>query len=427
MAHACVTCLGNDFVDEEGLWCKASGERHFICQVCLDGYVRLECDTENVHKNRRRGHIFCPNCPVDGQREAAQGGLDLLQCDSGPYSHTDLAANLSESTFNLYIDEFSQCKSDEAVEQALGKVSELKSNRGSANMLEKLKTTLKSPDLKSFKGNAQLLLCTAISTVMSSFDIVLETFRSKTMEDIRLSLALKRQMPQARQCGSCGFGPVDIYGCADLVAHHGQAVGLRGRIQNTCPNCGWFASSSSEWPKWDGVVSGGSVTSQIVEFYFAPTKDRFVSILKKSSSSMIFWVTVAASVALMRYCNVRISCFGQRPSLTILAGDLKNVTSMLSAALRILWSSVKIAVPKIANVLWIAIPKILQGLLFLCKFTMTMLALLCTVVAMTIETVLTISLKIASIAVPPVLALINSLIVPFLRTIMRLCAVNKGN
>eukprot|EP00746_Dinoflagellata_sp_MGD_P032009 gnl/MRDRNA2_/MRDRNA2_176156_c0_seq1.p1 gnl/MRDRNA2_/MRDRNA2_176156_c0~~gnl/MRDRNA2_/MRDRNA2_176156_c0_seq1.p1 ORF type:complete len:808 (+),score=147.09 gnl/MRDRNA2_/MRDRNA2_176156_c0_seq1:190-2424(+) len=56
-------------------------------------------------------------------------------------------------------------------------------------------------------------------------------------------------MPDARQCRSCNFGPVEHRGCADLNAHHGDQ---QGRVRNSCVRCGWFSAALSDWPRWDG-------------------------------------------------------------------------------------------------------------------------------------------------------------------------------
>ena len=65
---------------------------------------------------------------------------------------------------------------------------------------------------------------------------------------------LKRQIPDARQCGGCGFGPIDHGWCGDLRAHHGEVRRGGGRISNACPRCGWFRTSISEWPRWAGEL-----------------------------------------------------------------------------------------------------------------------------------------------------------------------------
>ena len=76
-----------------------------------------------------------------------------------------------------------------------------------------------------------------------------------------LSLAELREiassMEDPRQCGRCGFGPVDHRGCNNLATHHGE-VCVSGRwahgfnrLSNACPRCGWFVSQLSRWPHWD--------------------------------------------------------------------------------------------------------------------------------------------------------------------------------
>lgn len=65
--------------------------------------------------------------------------------------------------------------------------------------------------------------------------------------------ALLRSMPNAVQCGSCHYGPIDHAGCDDLDAHHWQWQG-NSQIQNQCPKCGWWAHSIDSWPSWDGVI-----------------------------------------------------------------------------------------------------------------------------------------------------------------------------
>lgn len=74
-----------------------------------------------------------------------------------------------------------------------------------------------------------------------------------------LARQLRLQLPNARQCGRCAFGPLDHFACADLAHHHGEVttVGLRrgGVISNGCPRCGWFHKDVHAWPKWDGTLS----------------------------------------------------------------------------------------------------------------------------------------------------------------------------
>ena len=78
---------------------------------------------------------------------------------------------------------------------------------------------------------------------------------------------LREAVPNARQCGSCGFGPVEHFACGNLATHQGQRVG-RAAIQNKCPHCGWFASNINQWPKWNGKLHSAarSLTELNVDF-----------------------------------------------------------------------------------------------------------------------------------------------------------------
>ena len=57
-------------------------------------------------------------------------------------------------------------------------------------------------------------------------------------------------VPNAVMCGRCKYGPVEPFACADLLAHHGEERG-GSTLSNACPECGWFATDVSEWPRYD--------------------------------------------------------------------------------------------------------------------------------------------------------------------------------
>lgn len=67
----------------------------------------------------------------------------------------------------------------------------------------------------------------------------------KRIELESLAQSLKTQLPDARQCAQCGFGPQLHTACNDLHAHHEQALDEDGNvtINNACPECGWLADS----------------------------------------------------------------------------------------------------------------------------------------------------------------------------------------
>jgi hypothetical protein len=60
----------------------------------------------------------------------------------------------------------------------------------------------------------------------------------------------------ALMCPRCSFGPIELFACPDIRAHHEQEVpsasGAETRINNACARCGFLGEQSSEYPAWDG-------------------------------------------------------------------------------------------------------------------------------------------------------------------------------
>ena len=86
--------------------------------------------------------------------------------------------------------------------------------------------------------------------------------RVKQVIDKRQELSML--LPDARQCGRCGCGPVLLDGCGDLTTHHGEIRVSRATpngeggpppVDNSCRRCGWFAEDISEWPTWDATAA----------------------------------------------------------------------------------------------------------------------------------------------------------------------------
>lgn len=83
----------------------------------------------------------------------------------------------------------------------------------------------------------------ATTTASSSSNLA-----SMTVEELN---AIADLMTDPRQCGRCGFGPIDYTGCSRLDTHHGEHHGRSGVVSNACPACGWFVSDLNYWPYWD--------------------------------------------------------------------------------------------------------------------------------------------------------------------------------
>ena len=72
----------------------------------------------------------------------------------------------------------------------------------------------------------------------------------------------QRELPNARQCRKCSYGPIDPVACWDLAAHNGERRG-GARINNTCPICGWFDRDINNWPRWDGRLHDDPPRGQV--------------------------------------------------------------------------------------------------------------------------------------------------------------------
>lgn len=72
---------------------------------------------------------------------------------------------------------------------------------------------------------------------------------------LRAEHLLKGLRGTGLQCPECSYGPVVHYQCTDLRQHDGEAVGHRGlKIDNSCPQCGFFSADVAGWRRWDGAL-----------------------------------------------------------------------------------------------------------------------------------------------------------------------------
>jgi hypothetical protein len=199
---SCAICL-DPFTVDTGAECD--GGAHYVCHGCLATYVRTELDSvqENdarLEEHRARGGRI--RCPLHGHGACAHS-----------YADQALARELAPELFAEY-----RAAQDAGVEQRLWEDAQLEIQRRVREHQERQAREHQAVNDRSV-----------------------------------LAEGLRRIMPNARQCGGCGRGPVDHYACTDLQAHHGQPMG-RGRISNACQQCGWFRARIAEWPPWDGRI-----------------------------------------------------------------------------------------------------------------------------------------------------------------------------
>ena len=153
----------------------AEASNHFCCDDCLEGWTKMSNDTMDLAVlRRRRGKILCPLCPITQNPEEAS----QKPCRSAFYPDEVLARHVSKEVFASNLAAQFKCVDQETFERVLQEAG--------------------------LKG-------------VSSIDL--------------LAQQLKRQIPDARQCSKCGFGPVEPIHCADLNQHEHQKVGISKILQ----------------------------------------------------------------------------------------------------------------------------------------------------------------------------------------------------
>ena len=210
----CVVCF-----EPAAAGISCAGEpKHFTCSDCLEQLVLHKAqqlkETDEIGKRADgsspevakalAGFIFCPCHGV--------GGCIAKQ----PFPERDLASVLSDEAFSTYVEGRTLLKCAEAESKAYQDANE----------------TLQS-ELNGMRAATGAVIAHG----------------SKL-----LAKQMKREMPDARQCAVCSYGPMDHRDCADLAAHHGQVLEGGYKIDNSCPRCGWFSEDKADWPLWDGTI-----------------------------------------------------------------------------------------------------------------------------------------------------------------------------
>jgi hypothetical protein len=194
--RTCILCY-DDAAQSEGVTCA---HEHFICNGCFGNYVKTEAEQAQDHPDllrQREGKVCCP----DGRHEPA-------------YTEQQIARHVTDEVYTLH---------DQARQQV---VRQGEFEAAQAQMQVEIR---RMADQIRRSGGAN---------VGPSPEV--------------LARQLQQQMPNARMCGQCSFGPVDHQACWDLGAHQGEQVRGGGRINNACARCGWFSRDINDWPRWDG-------------------------------------------------------------------------------------------------------------------------------------------------------------------------------
>ena len=203
MAASCVICFDHDCAgldrQPDGVWCNAG---HYTCASCVESQVRHAAAALGAVSD-----LVLKADAADVRTRHKYAGRHLcasIGCTSEPIDDSEIARVTSRTTFAAFVE-------------------------------------------------AKVLLPTARRVAA----VVAEASKGAAREANLLELQLRSEMPAARMCGRCSFGPVDAFGCSDLMGHHGEER-AGTRIDNACPACGNFARSIEDWPLWDGVLRTAS-------------------------------------------------------------------------------------------------------------------------------------------------------------------------
>ena len=196
----CCICLETNA--DGGIHCSSLDIQHFTCVECLSAYVNDKChfddsDGSAASWKAREGNILCPMAS-----DCSSSPCAYLTCTSHPFSTQQLARLLPESSFDNYM---------QAKEKYAGVV--------------------------------------AFDKLVNEYGGVVKDSNQLLVDQI------KRTNPDARQCPQCGYGPITLIHCTDLMAHQGQVVGVKAdgseiTISNNCPECGFLGPIWSAYPIW---------------------------------------------------------------------------------------------------------------------------------------------------------------------------------
>lgn len=211
--HKCIVCEEAKPQNEMPV---CSFGLHAMCASCFESYAQAEFTQQEAVMRKRGARLMCPN---RAPHEAS--------C-TGCFSDQTMARFLSEELHATYVDQScEQIRSEEFT----------KANDMISRMAEQLK--------RDMPGLSHELL----------------------------ERQLQAALPGAWQCGKCGYGPIEHFACADLQIHHREVRG-RTRINNACPECGWFTPDISSWPRWNGRVrtAAAQVSSLGSDFQIEATR-----------------------------------------------------------------------------------------------------------------------------------------------------------
>ena len=240
----CQMCYNCDSTVSEGISCHPK-HLHFYCKFCIDRSMAMELDmimsTDSLLADHRRrdGKVRC---------------FAHNECDS-LYTDSQLSRALDEVRFAHYRaaqdDVFAAIIHEKSQEEMLKRVADIQRDANALVDASREQVKVLSAAIAQRDGDAKVAK-EAAARLEEGKRLFAE--RQSQLAKEELARTLKKEFPNARQCGQCDFGPIDHKACWDLQTHQGERSG-GSVIRNNCPRCGWTTRDINNWPKWNGQVS----------------------------------------------------------------------------------------------------------------------------------------------------------------------------
>lgn len=219
-------------------------ENHAMCPGCANRFVRDRSRPDLTLEQLRSWHVdgllCCPKFPPKTARRRDDS------CSAQPFSDHMVAQAVSSEPFELYMSSRLRVSNQDGYEQAHDEVetaiAEISTSQPEAM----------TPTEPEAETETEAVVASAGAGGDSGVE---EEEKTATPWDELRSLLLTRQLARifttAKQCPSCGHGPVPVRGCSNLKTHHGEKNAQGGETSNSCPACGFFSSKKSDWAAWN--------------------------------------------------------------------------------------------------------------------------------------------------------------------------------
>lgn len=214
----CSICMDDESIDDVFI---VSGCEHSFCRESMRTQILSRMENEDV----------TPNCPFDGcAATISDTDITMVLTEDEQRRYFDLSLNLgARSVPDVHTCLNEQCRGIAVL------------GRGDTHFQCPVETC-----------NAER--CVSCNTREWHAGLTCEQFQQQ-VQDNELQPEQLRALfgGTAYMCGSCHFGPILHLYCTNLATHHNEAHG-QARINNACPQCGWFTPDIANRPRWNGEM-----------------------------------------------------------------------------------------------------------------------------------------------------------------------------